>query len=285
MGHDLGPVIVTGAAGYLGSRVADRVAESRTCLRVDRFGPAESTLLCDLTVSSDVAALIRETRPSAIIHCAAIVPKVAAEYANSEAALASLQMVRNLLASPDIPAVFASSMTVYPDADRVLTEDDAAPAGDGYASQKFAAERLLLASARSVSILRLPGLFGASRRQGVLFNAALAFAERRAFTRDNAAAPWSGLFVDDAATLFARALSLSGHNVLNVGYDGRMAVPDAISRLATVFGIEWHGPPSRWFSPDLTRMHSLLGRLDHDFDSRLRDVAAWARQIAAGTLT
>jgi nucleoside-diphosphate-sugar epimerase len=182
--------------------------------------------------------------------------------------------------------IFPSSMTVYPSDVGFAREEDAVSAGPGYATGKLEAEsRLLQQSGTDVVILRLPGLFGPPRQSGVLFNAALAFARDKDFRLAEPVPQWSALHVDDAADSVVKATTLpSGKYLVNVGYPGRMSIPDAVGRLALLFGRNWSCSSSfTWFEFDLTRFQQLLGRVKSDFQTRLAQVAQWAQLIASGS--
>ena len=286
MGDDLTTTLVTGASGYLGSRVL-RLLRARG---VEAIGVARSThpglLACDLADPRAASELLRSVQPTAIVHCAAVVPRHAEEYADAGNAEASLRMVETALQLKPKRFIFASSMSVYPDGVLTAREEDATPSGNVYAARKLEAESLLLGhSSMSVSILRLPGLFGPPRRGGVLFNAALAFTKGQPFRLLEPVPRWSALHVDDAAGVMVRALELPrATHVMNVGYPGRMAVADAVAQLARMFERVWAAPVPVWFEFDLSRLHRLLGPVGSSFAVRLREIASWAREVALETV-
>lgn len=283
LGNDLTPVLVTGASGYLGARVLAILGTSG----IDAVGTSRSAghglMECDLCDDSAVARLMDMVRPRSVIHCAARVPRDAAGYADPVLASANSRMLDGLLENRPRRFVFPSSMTVYPHGIGLARERDALATGPGYASAKLSMEsRLLEDRSMDVAILRLPGLFGPPRRGGVLFNAAIAFARNADFQLRQPVPQWSGLHIDDAASSMVKALSLpGGHHVMNVGYPGRMAIPDALERLARLFGRIWNWSSAvTWFELDLSRSLRLLGQTGSDFQSRLRQLADWARGTA-----
>ena len=172
-------ILVTGATGYLGRYVVAELCESGA-----EFSTT-SPFGTDLTDERDVRALLRATRPTRAIHCAAIVPKTAADYDDEGAAEASVAMVRNLAVLANCPITLASSMT-------------AADSTTAYARGKVIAEQYMDAHEGDV-IIRLPGLFGAPRQSGVLYNAALAFLTERPFELDATPSSWAAMGVRDAA--------------------------------------------------------------------------------------
>lgn len=287
LGNDLTPVLVTGASGYLGARVLALLrASGIEAVGISRSA-AHGLTECNLSNDSAVARLMDKVRPRSVIHCAARVPRGPTDYADPILASANSRMLDGLLAHRPRRVIFPSSMTVYPNGIGLAREQDALATGPGYASAKLSMEsRLLEDRNMDVAILRLPGLFGPPRRSGVLFNAAIAFARNADFQLRQPVPQWSALHIDDAANSMVKAMGLpGGHHVMNVGYPGRMAIPDAVERLARLFGGIWSWPSAvTWFEFDLSRSFRLLGQTGSDFQSRLRQLADWARRTAQVSL-
>ncbi len=273
-------IAVTGATGYLGGRVIARLKAlglaAESCP-----GPAEGL---DLTDADAARHYFAGRDLSALIHCAAIVPKASAEYADTGTAEKSVAMAKAIAAAGIGEVVFASSMTVYPgDATIPVREEDAADDAAGYAGGKLRAERTLCAAAGTVAtILRLPGLFGAPRTGGLLHNAAAAFARGRAFPLPYPAPLWAALHVDDAADLLVRAALKPAHatRILNAGYSEPMSVTLTVSQLAARFGIGLPEGDAPRFEMDLSRLEATLGRPDGTLAGRLDQLAAAARADA-----
>lgn len=280
MGHALSQILVTGANGYLGGRILSLLRD----IDVNALGVGRSErcdIICDLSVSDATEKLIKQHPDSRIIHCAAAVPKSRSDYFNEEAAAENLEMVSNLARAKPRHVVFTSSMTVYPEGTTLAREEDAASIGKGYAAAKLEAERILLESKDfTATILRLPGLFGLPRRGGVLFNSALALARGDTPILENSLPQWAAMHVDDAAEICIRVASASPRYsmVMNAGYPERMAISDAVTRLAALFGRECSLPPPKWFEFDLSRLHAFLGPVSGKFYDRLSDLADWARK-------
>lgn len=232
-------VLVTGSGGYLGRHVVALLRESG--VEFSTTSPSGA----DLTDALDVRALLRATAPSKIIHCAAVVPKNGAGYSDGLAAAQSLAMVRNLAEFATCPITFASSMA-------------ATYATGGYGRGKLLAERVLLGREHSGDVvIRLPGLFGAPRKSGVLYNAAVAFLTGQPFTLEPQTGPWAAMDVRDAA-----ACMVSGV------YDGPtepMDIHGAVSLVAMYAGIaSGHG-----------------GTFPELFARRVAELVEWVRQDLA----
>jgi len=279
MADDLTPILVTGAGGYLGGEILTILRSKGVhALAVGRSESCD--IYCDLCDLDSVRSLIHLHPCSLIIHCAAAVPKSQTDYFDQIAGEKSLEMVANLLEAGLRNIVFASTMTVYPEGISLAREEDAVRVGKSYPDSKLAAEQLLLEHSKVTSaILRIPGLFGRPRKNGVLYRSACALARGQIPDIDKSLPQWAAIHVRDAAKMFVRAAVTfpPSSTILNVGYPGRMAIADAVRQLAGIFGCEFPLPQPQWFEFELSKLHSSLGPVPGTFYERLIDLADWAR--------
>jgi nucleoside-diphosphate-sugar epimerase len=277
-------VFLTGASGYLGSRVLAVLGRRRlSTVPTSRTGRVGEP--CDLTDDGLTQALLERTAPSVVVHCAAGVPKSASAYDDAGAAEASAAMTKTLARHARCPIVFASSMTVYGTHPSCpVTEDAELQPDSAYARGKVTAERLL--SDRQMAgdaALRLPGLFGLPRRSGLLYNAAKAFLTGGRFDVDVPKTSWAAMSVDDAAEYLVKAAlgpSVGSGQAVNVGYDGEFSVPSAVAELAALCGVQWRPSTagSRPFSMRLDRLSSRYGKLPVTFSQRLAELVNAVRR-------
>lgn len=279
VGHDLGPILVTGAAGYLGGHVLANLRDKGTpCIAVTHKD-------CDLTDVGAVHALLNRIRPAVIIHCAALVPKTSSAYDDIQFADASVAMVKAIIRNTACPVVFASSMTVYTGVKKYpVCEDDAASPRSGYAHGKWLAEQILFErNVKGDVAMRLPGLFGLPRRSGLLYNAAKMFLSYGTFEADNSSVIWAAMDVRDAAEYMVRAaLAASfGHppQPVNVGYEGKFSVQAAVAEIAAHCGLIWEPQfiGAQAFSMCLSRLNQRYGGLPVTFSQRLKELIDVAR--------
>ena len=177
-------VIVTGAAGYLGHRVCDRLQQAGYgVVAVDLFPRGQQTLRSllgerALLVQADVrdraamTALAREHRPVAWVQLAAKVGEkvcdedpLLAEQVNRESALQAAQIARE---HGSKTFILSSTCSVYGIAvDKAVAETDPANPISVYGRTKLAAEQLVLEQANGSMnsvVFRLSTLFGLSER-------------------------------------------------------------------------------------------------------------------------
>ncbi len=287
MGHDIGPILVTGASGYLGGRIVAELSRiGVSSVPLSRQGMAGYPP-CDMTDPDALSAFICNHNTQSVIHCAAKVPSSGDDYTDESAATESLKIVENLIAAEPRHIVFTSSMTVYPaDIKIPVSENDATPPSSGYGGGKRRAEIAFFEKYKGVaSILRLPELFGPPRAGGLLHNVAHALAMGAQPQLPADPPVWAALHVDDAADLCVRAaLRRPDHSIiLNVGYQGAFSTMAAVNTLAKLFNqpncTQTAAPE---FEMNLQRLEAELGLPCHTFWERLSELAEGMKRKCAG---
>ncbi|MEO8846929.1 MAG: NAD-dependent epimerase/dehydratase family protein [Kofleriaceae bacterium] len=161
-------ILVTGATGKVGSRLAKRLAERGDHVRAlvrDRARAAELLPGIDL-VDGDL--LQPESLPAAIrgvdavVHCAAFFRGATAEQAHAVNDLGTQHLANAAREASVKRFVFTSTGLVYgPTGGRLASEDDLCAPVAAYPVSKLAAERFLLAvEGLDVRVLRLPFVYG-----------------------------------------------------------------------------------------------------------------------------
>ncbi|GAJ15298.1 unnamed protein product, partial [marine sediment metagenome] len=116
-------VLITGAAGFIGSALCSRLAPGNKVIGVDITGPTDGAFnvaweQANLTEEDSVTATCEKYSPDVVIHCAGIahqkigaVDSVTYIRVNSEATenLAKAAVKSN----PDVSFIFLSSVSVY----------------------------------------------------------------------------------------------------------------------------------------------------------------------------
>jgi nucleoside-diphosphate-sugar epimerase len=239
LGHGLMHFMVTGAQGFLGQRVVNALRARGYVVTAVGRRAAEGVVFCDLTVEQDVVGLVGQIAPDRIVHCAADVPKTPEEYMDGSSADASLRMLETVLASSACPLVYISSMTVYgKERDYPVAEEDAGDPSSAYGKGKWQGEHRLAADGRSGRAVRIPGLFGPSRRDGLVFN--VMHAAKYGWKPQLPLAPilWAAMHVDDAAESIASLaiLPMDDFEAVNVGYCGIYSIATLLEVAAAAYG-------------------------------------------------
>jgi len=162
-------ILVTGATGKVGSRLAKRLAARGDHVRAlvrDEARAAElrkadiELAVGDLLDADSLAPAVRGV--DAVVHCAAFFRGATAEQAHAVNDRGTQLLAKAALAAGVKRFVFTSTGLVYgPNGGRLSREDDPCAPLDAYPQSKLAAERLLLAlEGLDVRVLRLPFVYG-----------------------------------------------------------------------------------------------------------------------------
>ena len=149
------PVLVTGAAGFAGGHLVERLAQSSEVVGWSRSDPpSEVSRLArwariDLLDRDRVRAEIRALRPETVYHCAGV-PHVGASWQHSAEPLAGNVLATHHLldalrrAGSPCRVLVAGSATVYAPSTTALREEDPIAPNSPYARTKLAQELLCL---------------------------------------------------------------------------------------------------------------------------------------------
>jgi len=162
-------ILVTGATGKVGSRLARRLAQRGDQVRALVRDPARAADLRaagielaegDLLAADSLAAVVRGV--DAVVHCAAFFRGATPEQAHAVNDLGTQHLANAARAASVKRFVFTSTGLVYgPTGGRPAREDDPCAPTAAYPASKLAAERFLLAlEGLDVRVLRLPFVYG-----------------------------------------------------------------------------------------------------------------------------
>jgi nucleoside-diphosphate-sugar epimerase len=214
-------VMVTGAQGYLGSKVATCLARKgvTTILTGKRLGG--NILVCNLCDHKDVLRAIALIEPDLVVHCAGCVPQTVDEYDDVKSSERNLKMIDHLLDAIACPFVYISSMTVYGDGGRIpKQESEGGNPTSAYGLSKWQGEKLIERANRHALAVRIPGLFGGPRTDGLVSNLVRSSREGKPPRLPNYPLLWAAMHVDDAAESIATLAltNISGFRAINVAY-------------------------------------------------------------------
>jgi len=161
-------LLVTGASGLLGSAVCAAARNEWAVCGVHHSRPAPvagvDARCCDLRDAAEVARLVNDVRPAAVIHAAAVADPVFCENnpevsrrVNVDAAMALAKACRNSGAR----FIFVSTDLVFDGQRPPYSEDDAVSPLGCYGRQKVQAEQGVLDNDAAACVCRLPLMFGA----------------------------------------------------------------------------------------------------------------------------
>ena len=227
-------VAITGAAGYLGSRLIERLEESDTAdyilatdVRIPLSNHGENTDFVRLDVTEPFPTLLAQHDINAVVHLAYVLnPGRRRDRARKVNVLGTEHLVEACRNSDVSHVIYLSSTSVYgahPDNPEFLTEEDPVRPIPGfqYSEDKVAAERRLTdfaeeSSKAAVTILRGCPVMG-PRADNFIANA---FHKPVLPRIGNADPPMQFTHEDDLMSVIARCLETKSSGVYNVAGDG-----------------------------------------------------------------
>jgi UDP-glucose 4-epimerase len=162
-------ILITGATGKVGSRLAKRLAQQGHAVRALVRDAARATDLSDRGIALVTGDLMQPASlpaavhgMEAVVHCAAFFRGATPEEAHAVNNLGTQHLAQAARDAGVGRFVFTSTGLVYgPNEGAPSREDDACAPVDAYPQSKLAAERLLLAiEGLDVRVLRLPFVYG-----------------------------------------------------------------------------------------------------------------------------
>jgi len=169
-------LLVTGASGFLGWNICQKAKLDWTIVGTfcSRFTdiPDVKIVKVDLTEFDELKQIFKDTKPSAVIHTAALTdPNFCQENrdisyrVNTEAAI----NIAGLCGDLEIPCLFTSSDLVFNGLNPPYSEEDEPSPLNVYGEHKVMAEKGMKDRCSSVVICRMPLMFGTSGASGSSF--------------------------------------------------------------------------------------------------------------------
>ena len=298
-------VLVTGAAGFVGSRLVSRLAGdgcSVTSLtRTAHPHISADGVGADLAKAGHLDAVADAgLRFYTVVHLAgrveiALVPGADAAAPPRPGAVADLARLYedNVVATARLVSfcertgvrhlVFASSQAVYgmPEPDQAFVESSPCRPLEHYAASKLACEQLLEVAARrglGVTVLRFPGVYSETRAQGVVRRFCEAAVTSGAIVSSSVfPLPLDVLHVDDLVDAFSRAVAAPAVNFrrFNIATGSPCSLPllaEEVAALVPGCRVHHEGVPQPIVRMDATKAQRELGWLPVAQRQRLRQV-------------
>lgn len=300
------PVLVTGASGFLGEHLARHLAASRvavvgTYFVHDQSIPRADLIPVDLRDGGSVERLVRDLRPAAVFHCAALTDVAACEKDPASARAAILDATTHLAGAiariaPQTPLVALSTDLVF--------DGEAAPYGvdsrpkplSVYGSLKWQAESPVGALARGC-VVRAALLYGPPARHRGSFLAwmtgALARGERLPLFEDEVRTP---IHVEDLCRVLAALTEREATGVWHAGGSERLSrlamgrlvcrehgFDESLLEPRRLAESTYAAPRPRDVSLDSARTWQTLGLVPRTFAQGLRDSRAAGPSETRGT--
>lgn len=304
-------ILVTGASGFLGSHLLSHLAASS---QYELWGTAYGddtlfqgindikTRICDLTKKADVVKLLAESRPDTIIHLAAIIPTKAPKTGDQFSFYdVNVRGTHNLLqAATEFGVkklIFSSSINVYGRA-RYLPVDEHHPREPDtvYGLTKLLGELLCeqytLERGISTVVLRFPGIFGAGRFEGFIFEwLRQAISREKVVIHSNGSDIVNTISVHSAVSIIEKfiGVSTSPYEVFNVAGEkiNSLEATKMIIELAeahSLLEVKNNQAPIRMYLDD-TKIRQHLNLPAGSFQDELKELITYLKSSIAITKT
>jgi len=232
-------VLLTGANGFLGGYLASELVSYNIDLIKTTRQKVPDSNVCNLESRDEVSTLINKFSPDLVVHCAAFVPKTAKEYGNNILSFRNQTMLQNILDATKAPIIYISSMTVYGSSKNVIRhESDSGLPESSYGASKYEGELLLKKDGRDSLSIRIPGLFGQGRNNGLVVNTIRSLSNNKKPHLPESEILWASMDVEDAAKIIAELsvkINLNGYTPINVGYSGVYSINRFLSICEGIF--------------------------------------------------
>ena len=239
-------LLVTGAGGLVGGRLALKLAEGRefTVVAGRHRAPTPPGLveqLVDLGSTASIEAMIEASRPDAVVHCAAAADadRCEADPAAAEATnVQAPELLARACARRDVALVALSTDLVFPGDRAFSTVADDARSALVYGRTKRAGEQAVLASHPRAAVARIALVSGRGHGPRGTATEAIAWALRagqplRLFT-DQYRTP---VDPDSVADGVARILRQGGSGIYHLGGPERLSRHELGQRVARRLGL------------------------------------------------
>jgi dTDP-4-dehydrorhamnose reductase len=156
-------LLLTGATGFIGTRLAPGLASSWRVVRASRSAEGPDSVRLDLEDPASVQAAFDSVQPAAVVHCAGAArpdecekDPAFARRMNPEAA----RLVADAAARAGARLVHISTDMVFDGEKGWYGEDDAVDAKTVYGRSKLEAEREVLSRAPGTAVVRVSSVYG-----------------------------------------------------------------------------------------------------------------------------
>tara|TARA_B100001059_G_C17741355_1_gene531809 strand:+ start:193 stop:1053 length:861 start_codon:yes stop_codon:yes gene_type:complete len=214
-------ILFTGSNGYLGRNFL-KTNSSKNIIKISSSLANNNYIKCDLTNLSDVKNLFNSYNFSKIINLAGYVPKNKEDYSSDQALINEL-IINNIISYFKCDLFHFSTQAVYENNSSlvILEKNKINMPSNKYAIYKLNAEQQIKKRYKGkYYIIRIPGIFGADRKNGIIYNF-IKFIKNEQNNKFKVNTPkiWSTMYYKDVNLLLAKLLKIKINNNLEINYN------------------------------------------------------------------
>lgn len=230
-------IIVTGANGYIGNNLLHRLKKERiNAIGISRSGP---DIKLDLLDSKKTINILNQYKDYTLFHCAAYVPKKKKDYNNIINNKKNIFMIENIIKSKIKSIFFLSTFSVYNNKKLAKANKlKVSSKNNNYANSKICSENKLLSSNKKIKIIRIPGIFGGRRKDGLIYKAIYSLEYKKNFKVFKRYPNWVGMHIDDLISILIQIIKRKefGRNIINVSYFINYSVSETLKIIFEKYG-------------------------------------------------
>ncbi len=297
-------VFVTGSKGFIGTHLANffhsNGYEVYGCSRNGQGNEPWQTIALDLLYDEDVVSVLKEIRPSLVLHCAGVadvgrsILQPELDFCNNVAATHNLFFALHKLQTTDLRVVFLSSAGVYGNPNSLpISETMPLNPLSPYALHKVMCEEICNYFANNykldVKIARIFSAYGEGLRKQIfwdMYRKIKKTGHLEMFGTGDESRDY--IYIDDLVqAIYLIATSDSQHRVYNVANGIETTIRQAAETFAEIcdlsrskvhfLGTEKEGNPRNWRA-DIKRLQNLGYRRKINFIDGLRNYREWVEQ-------
>ena len=251
-------ILVTGAAGLIGSAVCDILAKNHYVVAIDNYSRGEAQPDCSEFIKENLSEVDPDNDFDIIFHFAAVngttnfytnptntlINNISSDIAAFNIAKKQNKLSKFVYASTS-ELVHNSSIVPTPEITNIGFNNSHDPRWS-YCIPKLAIENLLINSDLPVLILRYFNVFGTNTKSGHFVYDQIEKIKKGVFEIIGASETRSYCYIDDAASATVQLAESAATGVVNVGNDRELSTIDAANIIATALG---HALPNWTYLP------------------------------------
>ena len=228
-------VILTGSNGYLGKELQKELRKKK--IKFITVGKIESNLNINLLNKKETKKLNIFKNDYILINCAGFVPKKFKDYYSNKNK-ENIKILKNILNTKINKIIFVSSFSVYgSNKDAYESIIVKKKYENKYLKSKIECEKISNNSKKKVIIVRIPGLFGGTKKKGLIHNYIKSSILKKKFKIKKKYPYWTSIHVKDAAKGIVELMLQKSFKseIYNLSYKKNLSALETIKLIANKF--------------------------------------------------
>jgi len=271
-------ILITGSSGYIGKNLINYLKKEKENYIFLSKSFVKNCIECDLSNQNDVLNLSTSYEFERIINLAGYVPKKPFQY-QSDTNDINILISENISLYFDSPLIHVSSLSIYEKHNSEIIDETQKiniPISK-YAYSKYKSELILKNKYKNILIfLRIPGIFGGIRTDGVVYNSIKSFINNERFYLKSTPKIWSTMYIDDCVLALIKLLKnkLIRNLQINYNYEFQFSINQVLVYLSRLINNKLYldnknNSDKKSFKLDVAK--SIIGLPKNTIENRLKE--------------